>query len=527
MQAYHDNPFEVSKDHGDADLNDYYDSVPAPHRLSSGFPASSSTLPSNQGRPGGAFNNIPLSVVSSSTVPPTPYRPLGEHNSPFSADSTDDLTASAPTNRYAGNPPNTRGYGMATAGYSDMGRGSDFNTSGPGNEPRLGAYAPGSTWESRAPKSNRRNWTLIGAIIAIVGIIIIAVTVGVVVSNSHKKNNNLSTSSSGTSVPSNVSTVQGDPNDPSKFTKDSNLRQAFYGMAYTPVGSQLPDCGNSLPAVIQDMQIMSQLTTRVRLYGADCNQSALVLEAIKQTKVNMTVWLGNFVIATDSGASYVRQRDTIKAAIQTYGTDHIGGVTVGNEFMLNYLNDNGATDPNSAVGDAGADLLIVNITDTRSMLTSISANLPVGNSDAGSYFNNKVLAAVDYGMANVHPWFANVTAQVSAGWTADFFTQTDIAQASALTNNPKMYIAETGWPTKSSDAGNESNGASIASEPNLQIFMDTFVCQANTNGTGYFFFEFADEDWKDKQFGGVEGWWGLFYQNRTLKSVTIPNCISP
>jgi hypothetical protein len=42
---------------------------------------------------------------------------------------------------------------------------------------------------------------------------------------------------------------------------------------------------------------------------------------------------------------------------------------------------------------------------------------------------------------------------------------------------------------QSSDAGNANNGASTASEANLQKFMDTFVCQANTNGTGYFFFE--------------------------------------
>lgn len=51
----------------------------------------------------------------------------------------------------------------------------------------------------------------------------------------------------------------------------------------------------------------------------------------------MTVWLGNYAIATDNNDAYNRQRDTIKAAIQTYGTDHIGGVTVGNEFMLKYV----------------------------------------------------------------------------------------------------------------------------------------------------------------------------------------------
>jgi exo-beta-1,3-glucanase (GH17 family) len=48
----------------------------------------------------------------------------------------------------------------------------------------------------------------------------------------------------------------------------------------------------------------------------------------------MTVYLGNYPIATDNNAAYNRQRDEIKSAIQTYGTDNIGGITVGNEFML-------------------------------------------------------------------------------------------------------------------------------------------------------------------------------------------------
>ena len=64
----------------------------------------------------------------------------------------------------------------------------------------------------------------------------------------------------------------------------------------------------------------------------------------------------------------------------------------------------------------------------------------------------------------------------------------------------------------SKDAGNANNGASDASEPNLQYFLDNFVCQSNQQGLQYFFFEFFDEEWKDVEFGGVEGHWGLFYQ---------------
>lgn len=72
------------------------------------------------------------------------------------------------------------------------------------------------------------------------------------------------------------------------------------------------------------------------MYGADCNQSALVLEAIKQTKVDMQVFLGIYPVPED-GTAYTRQRDLVKDALTTYGADHVAGVTVGNEFMLKYV----------------------------------------------------------------------------------------------------------------------------------------------------------------------------------------------
>jgi len=154
----------------------------------------------------------------------------------------------------------------------------------------------------------------------------------------------------------------------------------------------------------------------------------------------------------------------------------------------------------------------------------LPSSVPVGTAEAGAYFNNLVLAAVDYAMANVHPWFANVSIDQAASWTNEFFQTTDIYQASQLSNAPKMYIGETGWPSNSSDAADESNGPSNASVANLQIFLDTFVCQSTANGTETFFFEYFDETWQNVEYGGVEGWWGLFHANRTLKSVVIPDC---
>jgi len=50
--------------------------------------------------------------------------------------------------------------------------------------------------------------------------------------------------------------------------------------------------------------------------------------------VDLSVYLGNYPIPTDGGAAYTRQRDLIIDAVKTYGTDHIAGITVGNEWML-------------------------------------------------------------------------------------------------------------------------------------------------------------------------------------------------
>lgn len=66
---------------------------------------------------------------------------------------------------------------------------------------------------------------------------------------------------------------------------------------------------------------------------------------------------------------------------------------------LSYLNDNGGTDPNTPIGDQGAALIIADIQDTRQMLSDMGLNIKVGNADAGSFFNTKVLQSVDYGVS--------------------------------------------------------------------------------------------------------------------------------
>lgn len=114
-----------------------------------------------------------------------------------------------------------------------------------------------------------------------------------------------------------------------------------------------------------------------------------------------------------------------------------------------YLDANNATNPNSAVGNAGAAMLIADMNDTRAGLAAMNLpkTLPVGTADAGAYFNTLVMENMAFGMANVHPWFGDVPIDQAAEWTWNFFETTNVAAAAALPNKPPMYIAETGWPT--------------------------------------------------------------------------------
>ena len=126
-------------------------------------------------------------------------------------------------------------------------------------------------------------------------------------------------------------------------------------------------------------------------------------------------------------------------------------------------------------------------------------------------------------MSTVHPWFAGTTVQDAANWTFTSFKETSVDVANTLVNKPQMYIAEIGWPTLSSTTANKTDGAPNASEPSLQIFINNFVCTANTQGTKYFFLEFTDILWKERVYPG-SGFWGLFHSNKTLKAITLPDC---
>jgi len=79
---------------------------------------------------------------------------------------------------------------------------------------------------------------------------IIGVAVGVPLSKKRHNDNNIavgnSTGNNGNSNSSETLPPANNGADPSVFPKNPNFHQSFYGIAYTPDGSQLPNCGNNL-----------------------------------------------------------------------------------------------------------------------------------------------------------------------------------------------------------------------------------------------------------------------------------------
>ncbi|EST07370.1 Glycoside hydrolase, family 17 [Kalmanozyma brasiliensis GHG001] len=365
------------------------------------------------------------------------------------------------------------------------------------------------TYAAAAPTRTRKKlwWTLGGAILAVA--LIAGVVAGIVVAK-HKNSNQSAPSSSG-----NSNVLSGDP---SKFKKNSALHNSFYGMCYTPFNSQYTyGCGVDLASVVEDVQTLSQLTTRVRLYGADCNVTALMLDAIQRTKVNLTIYPAIYLDLSDPGdVAWTRQLDNITFALDNFGTSNVGGISVGNEYLLN--------------GGSATDLLAY-VQRFRTFASSKSWTFPVGTADAGSMLTATVAAGVDYFMANVHAWFAGTLVSDGPAWTYQYFEDNDANVAAAAPNKPAAYIAETGWPSGANDTkaltyvndqGTVTGAHAGVSE--MQTFLDGYVCPANKNGTGYFWFELYDEEWKNALYGGVEAHWGLFDQDKKLKQITIPDC---
>jgi exo-beta-1,3-glucanase (GH17 family) len=257
------------------------------------------------------------------------------------------------------------------------------------------------------------------------------------------------------------------------------LHKVFPGMDYTPLNAQYPECMHVPPSqnnITKDIAVLSRLTNAVRLYGTDCNQTEMVLEAITRLDLekDMKVWLG--VWLGDNSTTNDRQVKHMHKLIDEYSEDRFKGVIIGNEVL--YREELTETELMEVVNDA------------RKHLKEKGMKLPVATSDLGDNWTKEMAEKVDGVLSNVHPFFAGVTAEAAAGWTWTFW-QTHNVILTQDDPDIKQIIAEVGWPT---GGGNNCGGStctsktqgSVASIENLNTFMEEWVCPSLKNQTEYF-----------------------------------------
>ncbi|TAQ83768.1 hypothetical protein B7494_g7907 [Chlorociboria aeruginascens] len=380
----------------------------------------------------------------------------------------------------------------------------------------LGSKEEKSEWLNKQSTGNKKFRWIVGIVIALIiaGAIAGGVAGGLL---SRKKSTSTTSGQSASDDTSSHGDLSKDSAEIKALMNNPNLHKVFPGIDYTPMYTQYPDC-LSYPAsqnnVTRDLAVLSQLTNTIRLYGTDCNQTELLMHSIDQLGMNDTikVWLG--VWQDNNSTTNARQLEQLYGILDKYDTSSFVGIIVGNEVL--YRQDMNATELGTVISNV------------KSNLTARGISLPVASSDLGDDWTADLANEVDYVMANIHPFFAGVTAELAAGWTWTFWQGNDVSFKSDTSRN---IISETGWPSQGGTdcgAATSCTTGSTAGIDEMNTFLDTWVCQALDNGTTYFWFEAFDEPWKivyDTTGKEWEDHWGIMDANRVLKDgVVIPDC---
>lgn len=273
----------------------------------------------------------------------------------------------------------------------------------------------------------------------------------------------------------------------------------FSGVAYSPSNALEPQCGFTRRDAMLDLARLSTITTRIRNYGMQCDQSEFILDAIEYMNLNMTLAMGVWIGSNDTVNQ--EQMDLMKKIIYKYPNplELINSIYIGNEVLFRE--------------DKTRDELIEYIQDAKTFLQSRGIDdIPVGTSEIGSLVDLSLLQACEIVGANIHPFFAGVPVEFATIWSLEFLN----LQVQPYNDyNTKIVLTEIGWPS-----GGGTFGSSIASLSNLEYFANDFLCTFRDLPVEYYYFEAFDEPWKEIFWEGNRRWetqWGVFQDDRLPK----------
>lgn len=277
----------------------------------------------------------------------------------------------------------------------------------------------------------------------------------------------------------------------------------IHGINYSPrIGpdwvSMDQRCKSSA-SVQEDMNTLAKVTGSIRLFGlGDCDQSSTVVPAA--INAGLSVSLGLWVSGDDAvfESELLKLNTLIQQNVDFFTSGNIVDIHVGSEAI--YRNDVSAAEN------------IADLQRVKTLLTTYNLNVPVTIAEIGDVYltHPELIDAVDFVQANGFPFWEKIAVENAVSY---FASRMEPLYQRAIASDKKMVIGETGW---ASDG--YSPKSSEASPSKAARYFYDFYHMAKQQNLEFFYFEAFDEKWKRiSNNDTVEGHFGLFYEDRTLK----------
>ncbi|CDH59513.1 predicted protein [Lichtheimia corymbifera JMRC:FSU:9682] len=272
---------------------------------------------------------------------------------------------------------------------------------------------------------------------------------------------------------------------------DARLSQSFYGIDYCVQDD------SSLQQVVDDVKVLSQMTTRIRVQIApnedddDPDKTSLVLEAI--SLINTTQQPMGVMLALSDPTSNTQQYEALWKVLNEHGTENVIGISV-------------SSSSSSDVSDEQMSTLIQQV--QEQMSSHGYPSLPVTPSTTSI---QQLVVQQQRIANNSHPFFSGIRAEEATDWMWQHYNHSHM--------QPRP-VQQIGWPTGPEDQPLQD---AIPSIDNQQMLLDTFVCQANARGVPYYWFEFKDHPPSSSR-QKVATFWGLMDEGRAPKHRHMPTC---
>ncbi|GMG17574.1 unnamed protein product [Phytophthora fragariaefolia] len=258
----------------------------------------------------------------------------------------------------------------------------------------------------------------------------------------------------------------------------------------------------SAASIEADMATLAQVTRSIRLYGlADCEQVSTVVPAAINAGLSVSLGLWVDDVDTVFEEEFAMLQTLIQQNPRLFAGGGIVDIHVGSEAIYRK--------------DITVEKNIEYLQRVKALLAaySLSSSVPVTIAEIGDVYlaHPELAQVVDFVQANGFPFWEKIAVEDAVDY---FERRMEPLQQQAAALGKKVVIGETGWAS-----GGSSSKASVASPESSARYFHNFYQMAKEQSLQYYYFEGFDEEWKiDAGNDTVEGYFGLFHEDRTLKT---------